>query len=369
MTTCGSPGAQTDGEESGGAAEETGSGQAVICPPFPVEIESQDIGSGRIAMSLHHRLRSLIFGLFIIVIAAAPLQTVRADTAPKPTMEFSFEYKILSAPAIVSGILEECSQADCSDAHPLMKGGPQHFDCDTAMCSSLAYSYSKYHRLRIEFSDGKTRQSNIFGKNYFYASYSVAVRENDLLVEEKVGEFAPFFSLEWILLCGAFVLVAGFLISIILLLVVALRAREYEESRKLYNAAWIVSLPTAVVILLVSLFTGMIIVLALETVIALGYAALRKRSRALVLTIVFLLTVITLPVFVVVVGGVLNPITTGAAWVFGTVVCVWLFDAGFLAVALRKEARFLEALLFSFALNVPVFGLGLVSIILRMVNS
>jgi hypothetical protein len=320
-------------------------------------------------MALNRTSVRVIFGLLVLALAAAPFQTVRADTAPKPTMKFAFEYEISTAPSIVSGILEECDQADCSDARPLQRAGPQHFDCGSAMCSSLAYSYSKYHRLRIEFSDGKMRQSNIFGKNYFYASYSVAVRENDLRVEEKVGEFAPFFSLEWILLCGAFVLVAGFLISIILLLAVALRGRGYEESRKLYITAWIVSLPTAVVLLLASLFTGMIYVLAAETAIALVYAAWRKRSRALVLTVVFLLTVITLPVFVIVVGGVLHPNTTGAAWVLGTVVLVWLFDAGFLAVALRKEARFREALLFSLALNVPVFGLGLVSIILRMVNS
>lgn len=311
----------------------------------------------------------IFFGLALLTLAAVPLQTARADTGPKPTMEFSFEYEISPAPAIVSGILEECYQADCSDAHPLMKGGPQHFDCGSAMCSSLAYSYSKYHRLRIEFSDGKTRQSNIFGKNYFYASYSVAVRENDLLVEEKIGEFAPFFSLEWILLGGAFLLVAGFLISIILLLVVAWRGRGYEESRKLYITTWIVSLPTAVVLLLVSLFTGMIFVLAAEAAIALVYAAWRKRSRALVLTVVLLLAVITLPVFVIIGGGVLHPNTTGAAWVLGTVFLVWLFDAGFLAVALRKEARFPEALLLSLILNVPVFGLGLASIILRMMAS
>ncbi|MGB7537311.1 MAG: hypothetical protein WBM17_02115 [Anaerolineales bacterium] len=317
----------------------------------------------------NHQPMRIFFGLALLTLAAVPLQTARADTGPKPTMEFSFEYEISPAPAIVSGILEECYQADCSDAHPLMKGGPQHFDCGSAMCSSLAYSYSKYHRLRIEFSDGKTRQSNIFGKNYFYASYSVAVRENDLLVEEKIGEFAPFFSLEWILLGGAFLLVAGFLISIILLLVVAWRGRGYEESRKLYITTWIVSLPTAVVLLLVSLFTGMIFVLAAEAAIALVYAAWRKRSRALVLTVVLLLAVITLPVFVIIGGGVLHPNTTGAAWVLGTVFLVWLFDAGFLAVALRKEARFPEALLLSLILNVPVFGLGLASIILRMMAS
>lgn len=320
-------------------------------------------------MNAHRRKVSLLAGVFLLVLAAVPQRTVRADMAPKPTMKFSFQYQITPAASIVSGILEECYQADCSDAHPLMQAGPQHFSCHVAGCDSLAYSYSKYHRLRIEFSDGKTRQSNVFGKNYFYASYSVAVREDDLLVNEQIGEFAPFFTLEWILIGGAFVLAAGFLSSIILLLAVALRARRYDESRKLFIAAWIVSLPTAAVLLLVSLFGGMIFVLAAEAAIAIVYAVWKKRSRALVLTVVFLLNVITLPVFVIVAGGVLHPSTTGAEWIIGTMVLVWLFDAGALAVALRREARFREALLLSLALNLPVVGLGFLSIILRMMNS
>jgi hypothetical protein len=317
-------------------------------------------------MITHRRWMVFWAGLALLSMAAASPQRDLADMGPKPTMEFSFDYHTSSMPSIVSGILEECYQADCSDAQPLMKGGPQHFSCSSSGCDSLAYDYSRYHRLRIEFSDGKTRQSNIFEKKFFYASYSVTVRDDDLLVEEGIGEFAPFFTFEWILICGGVLLAVGFLVSIILLMVVALRGRRYEESRRLYKAVWIISLPTAVILLLASMFTGMILVLAAETAIAIGYAAWRKRSMALVLTVMLLLDVITLPVAAVFVGGIL---TTSPAWVLGTVVGICLLDAGFLVVAMRKEARFLEALLFGLILNTPVFVLALLSTFLQALNS
>jgi len=172
-----------------------------------------------------------------------------------------------------------------------------------------------------------------------------------------------------LLLCGGVLLAVGFLASIILLFAVALRGRGFNESRKLYIAAWIVSLPTAAILLLVSLFTGMIVIVAAEMAIAAVYAALRKRSMALVLTVVLLLAMTTLPLVAVMFGGVFIQGITGTVWIIGTVVVLWLVNAGFLAVALRKSTRVPEALLFSLILNVPLFVSGLLSIILRLLNS
>jgi hypothetical protein len=332
-------------------------------------IQSLQIDPGEKTMFRCRRVIRWIFGVFVLAAAAAPLQVARADTGPKPTMKFDIVYEISPAPSIVSAILEECSDSECSESAPFHQGGPAHFSCSGGGCDSLAYSYSEYQRLKFSFSDGKTRLSNVFTKRNFYARYEVAVRESDLLVTEQAGEIAPFFSVYWLILCAGVLLAVGFLVSIILLFVVALRGRGYEEGRKLYIAAWIVSLPTAAILLLVSIFTGMIWLLAAETAIAFVYAAWRKRSMALVLTVVLLLAMATLPVFAVILGGVLNPGTTGAAWVIGTVVVLWLLDAGFLAVALRRSARLMEALLFGLVLNVPAFVLGLLSIILRSLSS
>jgi hypothetical protein len=319
-----------------------------------------EIGAGRKAMSLHRRLQSLIFGLFIIAVAAVPQRIARADTAPKPTMHFDFVFEISPAPSIVSGVQEECGREDCSDARPLQDGGPQHFGCAATACSSLAYSYSEYHRLKITFSDGVMRQSNVFANKYFYANYRVAVRETDLLVEERQGEFGPFLSGPWILLCGCALLIVGFLLTIILLFVIAARAREFKNSRLLYVAAWLISLPTTLILLLASpMLGGLLFNLAIEMILAAVYTVWRKRSRALILTVVYLMNLFTAPVFIVIFGGVFFPGKTGIGWILGTEFFIWLVEAGFLALALRKEARFWEAALLSLALNATTFGAGL----------
>jgi hypothetical protein len=127
-----------------------------------------------------------LFILLLILQAALPAQAVLADTGPKPTMDFQFKYESTEEhPTIVSGILYECQQSDCSDAAPLQELGPQRFTCDAESCHALAYGFAPYHKIEIEFSDGKTRQSNIFETAGFDSSYTVTVRPDDLLVEAQ----------------------------------------------------------------------------------------------------------------------------------------------------------------------------------------
>jgi hypothetical protein len=129
--------------------------------------------------------------LLLLLFLFFPTLTVHADTGPKPTMEFSFDQSLLAQPvAIVSGILYECQQSDCSDAQPLMEGGPQGFRCTAESCDALAYGFAPYHRIEIEFSDGKTRQSNIFQTAGFDSKYKVTVNADDLLVDAQPGFLA-----------------------------------------------------------------------------------------------------------------------------------------------------------------------------------
>ncbi|HLO17652.1 MAG TPA: hypothetical protein VK206_22670 [Anaerolineales bacterium] len=135
------------------------------------------------------------FLLFILLIQLfLPVQIVLADTGPKPTMDFQFQQEVATEPVtITSGTLYECEQSDCSDASPLKELGPQRFACNALGCSALAYGFSRYHKLEIQFSDGKTRQSNIFQTAGFASKYTVTVRPNDLLVEAhfSLGVFPP----------------------------------------------------------------------------------------------------------------------------------------------------------------------------------
>ena len=140
------------------------------------------------------KFKKILF-LFIFIQLLAPAYDVLADTGPKPTMEFTFKQDPPDRQVtITSGILYECNQADCSDAAELKQLGPQGFRCDTLSCSALAYGFSDYHRLEIRFSDGETRQSNIFRTAGFDSKYTVTIRPNDLLVEARFSLVPSSFS-------------------------------------------------------------------------------------------------------------------------------------------------------------------------------
>lgn len=122
--------------------------------------------------------------LFLIaaVVAMLPLATARADVGPKPTADFEFEYQI--APVdIVEGQLLECEDETCETGKPLEELGPQHFECEGQICSSIAYGYADYLKLVITFTD-RQRESNVFTKGAFAAAFKVVVLESSLQVEE-----------------------------------------------------------------------------------------------------------------------------------------------------------------------------------------
>lgn len=124
-----------------------------------------------------------------------PVHEVLADTGPKPTMEFTFKQELTGEPlTIVSGILYECDQPDCSDAAPLEDVGPQGLYCELQSCRAIGYGFASYHQLEIEFSDDISRQSNIFETAGFDSKYTVTVRPDDLLVEARFN-LLPSFSL------------------------------------------------------------------------------------------------------------------------------------------------------------------------------
>ena len=138
-----------------------------------------------ISLSILKKLYLLLLFLPLL----PPAQVALADTSPKPTMEFTFQQELTVEPvAITSGILYECNQPDCSDAAPLQEAGPQRFTCEANSCSALAYGFAPYHKIEIEFSDGKTRQSNIFETAGFDSRYTVTVLQDDLLVQ---AQFSP----------------------------------------------------------------------------------------------------------------------------------------------------------------------------------
>ncbi len=158
--------------------------------------------------------------LLLILQLLAPARLVLADTGPKPTMDFEFKQEMSGERlTITSGILYECEQSDCSDAEPLKELGPQRFSCEANSCHALAYGFRPYHRLEIQFSDGQTRQSNVFQRTGFNSKYIVTVRPQDLLVEAQfsLAAFPRTGVIVVACLCGLIVLVL--IVGVIVLLV------------------------------------------------------------------------------------------------------------------------------------------------------
>jgi hypothetical protein len=307
-------------------------------------------------------LLKIISALLVVILALVlvPFQVARADMGPKPSMHFEFAYEVDPAATILSGIQFECQTADCSDAKTLGEVGPQRFGCGLAECSSLAYGYSDYHRLSIDFSDGKTRQSNVFGKKYFEAYYRVTVRENDLLVEELHGKdksrlsFFEFMSIIWgtVLFC---VIALIELPVLIILLILVIRNADFNAARQWYIAGWIFCVPGLILSLLFE--WGLVVTLVVEIIIALAYALWRKQPRIKLLTVVLMMNLITQPALWLIVSKLIDNSTFWLLTI-GEVI-VWLVETGILALSLRKQAKFPEALALSLALNLASFGIGL----------
>jgi hypothetical protein len=163
--------------------------------------------------------RTLLLLLFLYLFV--PARIVFADTGPKPTMEFTFTGEAVT---VVSGVLYECDQYDCSAAAPLEEVGPQGFRCEADRCSAVGYSFANFHKIEIEFSDGKTRLSNIFETVGFESEYTVTVRPEDLLVEEHFSLFPVLSLTNLTLLC-----IPGFCIGALLILVIIFLLRRRKS--------------------------------------------------------------------------------------------------------------------------------------------
>jgi hypothetical protein len=158
-----------------------------------------------------------LFLLLLSLQILLPAHVVLADTGPKPTMEFEFKQELTGAQiTITSGILYECEQSDCSDASPLEELGPQRFTCEADSCRALAYGFAPYHKIEIEFSDGKTRQSNIFETAGFDSRYTVTVHPDDLLVETQLSQDVFPRTAMIIVICTCALVCLGLLVGLII---------------------------------------------------------------------------------------------------------------------------------------------------------
>jgi len=160
--------------------------------------------------------RRLPILLIILLALGLPLSHARADVGPKPTVKFTFKQESGSPVTITSGTLLQCDLSDCSDAHPLPGDmGPQYFSCEALTCSGLAYGFTNYGKLEITFSDGKTRQSNIFPIKSFNSFYDVTIQENDLVVTERINPASLSLLVVCLCCCVGMLLVVAAIVALV----------------------------------------------------------------------------------------------------------------------------------------------------------
>ena len=301
--------------------------------------------------------------LLSLIFAAIPFEKVQADAGPHPSMQFVFISRIDPKPAIVSGKLLNCKDEGCIQFEPLQEMGPQRFECQSYSCHSSAYSNSPFYRLEIVFSDGVTRQSNIFTKRAFAANYQVTILAQSLEVEEKpLGPNIPFFKAGAPTLWNLLATVAfPFLESILIIIVVVLAVRTGRVGATpasyygWMEAGWLLAIPAILVGM--QWTQGLITTLVVELLLVTVYVLWKKRSTSIILTMTLLLNLVTQPVLWITLSG-FSGMSSIYLIIFAEGV-VWLVEAGGLYLSQRNTIRFQEALWVSFTLNVASFVVGI----------
>lgn len=307
--------------------------------------------------------RLMIVALVLSMALSAVALPVRADIGPKPSMDFTFSAATDIQPAIVEATLVVCSDSSCTDARPLSEVGPQRLYCQGQSCTSIAYGHADYYRLRVRFSDGITRESNVFGKRAFQARYTVRIEPEHLVVEEIAGFGNLFHGPLWILALfslGTCIFLLPVLALVLLVLFgfwIAYGGRtDAVPPRWLFLATWIIT-GMGIVMGLLAAWT-VPLTLLLELPVLSAYARRRGKPLKLWLTLGLAVNLVTQPLlWSMAIGGGLRyfPLTTLVLVEVG----IWLVEATLLYLPLRRQTTFPAMLLLSLVMNALSFGLGL----------
>lgn len=156
-----------------------------------------------------------------------------ADVGPKPTAEFEILYLIEPHPTLTGYALYLCDDTSCEDPYMMEQLGPQHFDCEQNSCSSMAYGYSDYMYITLDFDDGTSRSSNIFTKDHFDAEYEIFVGPGSLDVVETGGSnMGSFGLLEGVIIATSAILICGGVIfAAVIILVIILIIRNQRKKK------------------------------------------------------------------------------------------------------------------------------------------
>ena len=305
------------------------------------------------------KTRFTVAFVMAFVFLAAVVGPVGADMGPKPTMTFDLVYETAEPLDVVEVELFLCDDVDCSAGRLLEKDlGPQDIDClEPGRCESMAYGYADYHRLILTFSDGVTRESNIFEKKHFDATYEVIVQEDALVVESTGGKLINPMGL---VVGGAFLgtclfglLMIGLLI--VLTLNIALDWKQKADSVWLAAATWGVSVP---ILALGTWFSWIVAATAVvEILIGWVYAWRRELPKLRLVSMILMANTFTL--IGLLFFSDVNTASYNIALLVIIELVIWLVEAVILHLTQRSTVSIKEAALLSLLLNGVTFVVGL----------
>ena len=309
------------------------------------------------------RLPAAALGATLFVVASLLFPgALEADVGPKPQMTFHLRYETVEPLRVRGGVQLQCEAPDCSDGEPLEELGPQSFWCDDVSCSSLAYGYATYNQLRLAFSDGITRTSNVFDSGPLKSEYRVTVREDDLLVQRTgVGRGAdPYLQVLLGRAGGLAVVLLSGLVTAALTVWLAARGLRREEpethSPGLLALAWLAALP------LLDLGTSRswapLATLAIEGVVMLLFAAVSGRGAFRWMTFLLLINMISQPLLWLVVLAQGAGVLYLAALALAEPV-IWGLEGTLLYLLSGRSLGIGKSFLLSLALNAPSALIGL----------
>jgi len=299
-------------------------------------------------------------------------------------MYFEFVFQPGSDLTIVSTVLQQCELPDCQDAMTADPPPVWELSCTEDHCTSMASSYLQYFRLRVAFSDGVSRESNVFTKENFNASYRVQVRDADLLVDEKPkptreptrtpdlpeeeekvpehdgpslgGMFASLGLVTLFFGCLSGIPFIGLLIILGMLVERAGRDKmNFSDSRILILISWFLSL-----ILLAegAILISVLVVVVIEVILVILYAVIRQKDKIVLATSALIGNTFTALAFWFVFfamerGYPVYAITMAAIF-------TWLVEALIYFLLNRRKMPIGEVLVLSLVLNGFTFLIGLV---------
>jgi hypothetical protein len=294
-------------------------------------------------------------------------------TAVPSKTYFNFEFQPDSKISISEATLFECNLSNCQDAKPVEEFDGQQFSCSEVQCTWTAFYKLPYLRLRVTFSDGQTRESNIFAKEGPGTDYRVEVRDSDLLVEgvNELTHEGPSLKATTAVTIIAFALAACVIVvpSIGLLVVTGMLIKRAGQEKANFSASRILIILSWVFCVILqgigalALFNPIVpVITAVEVILVILYAAVHHKDKVVLATAAFIGNTFTLLLSQFALQAFDKDVSF---YLIGcAVILVYLVEALIYTWMNRAAMPFREAVVLSLILNTIPFLVGMMGFVL-----